>query len=98
MTIDEYTSLTRELASGDADEARTSQILVSLTDAFTESSSNLENAQNEITKLTDSNTSLKQANYELFLRIGSKPSDTPDASEQTVKTPEDYTAEIGEYR
>ena len=48
MTIDEYTSLTRELASGDADEARTSQILVSLTDAFTESSSNLENAQNEI--------------------------------------------------
>ena len=98
MTIDEYTSLTRELASGDADEARTSRILVSLTDAFTESSSNLENAQNEITKLTDSNTSLKQANYELFLRIGSKPSDQPDTSEQTPKTPEDYTAEIGEYR
>lgn len=98
MTIDEYNELTRELASGSADEARASQILVSLTDAFTESASNLENAQNEITKLTDSNTSLKQANYELFLRIGSKPSDSPDTEESTHKTPEDYTAEIGEYR
>lgn len=98
MTIDEYTSLTRELASGDADEARTSQILVSLTDAFTESASNLENAQNEITKLTDSNASLKQANYELFLRIGSKPSEPSVPEESTSKSPEDYTAEIGEYR
>lgn len=98
MTIDEYNELTRELASGSADEARTSQILVSLTDAYTESASNLENAQNEITKLTDSNNSLKQANYELFLRIGSKPSDSSDPEESTHKTPEDYTAEIGEYR
>ena len=58
-----------------------------------------ENANNEISTLKDNNTSLKQANYELFLRVG-KRTEKPDEEHKDpeIKTPSAYIKDIGEYR
>lgn len=99
MTPEEYNALTQELARGEADEARVSEILCDITEAYEDISSQLANANNEISTLKDNNTSLKQANYELFLRVGKRTEKIDEEpKDPEIKTPSDYIKDIGEYR
>lgn len=99
MEREEFTELTRQIASGELDEAGFSDALVRIQEGYDEISSSYAQATEELNDLREKNTSLKEANYNLFLKVGQRVEPQPQHSPSTIpSTPDEYLVDIGEYK
>lgn len=79
MTREELKQLAAELmgfASADH-QARTSEILTTISEGFETTLSESEQAQTRVAELTANNETLRDVNAKLFLKVGNKPEPTP---------------------
>lgn len=99
LSRDEFNQFTQEIALGTSDEARISSILCDIHEAYDEALSEIENIVQKNKELEASNSSLKEANYNLFLKIGQKSQEQAATVTDVVKAkPSDYLKDIGEYK
>lgn len=80
MTIEEYNAITKDLLANVSDVGTVSQYLMQLTDDYSATLAELANANQRAEELTIANESLRNANMELFLKIG-KTDPTPKGEE-----------------
>jgi hypothetical protein len=90
MTREELKQLVTELIgySSAENQARTSEILTSISEGFDTVLNDSEQAQTRVSELTANNETLRRVNADLFLKVGAKaPVDadpTPDVPDEPV--------------
>ena len=88
MTREELAKLIQELHgfSTPENQARTSEILTTISEGFENTLTASEQAQTRVSELTANNETLRDVNAKLFLKVGSKPSEPiadPEPPKQT---------------
>lgn len=72
MTYEEHTELIQQIRTNLEDEGKVSNLLAQLSDDYQETLSNLNDATRTSEELTQANEKLREANLDLFLKVGSK--------------------------
>ena len=93
FTVDSYRTFSDDVINANGDQATITSRLADMQDAFTNSIGRLTKAEQDAESLKQENERLRQANLDLFLRIGesAKPSTAnPPADEDVVDGVDEY--------
>lgn len=85
FTQDGFRSFSDDLLKTEGDQAGMTTVLADMQDTYTKSIASLETANHDLEEIKKENERLKNANMELFLRIGSFQKEKPSES---LKDPE----------
>ena len=93
FTVDSYRTFSDDIINANGDQATITSRLADMQDAFTNSIGRLTKAEQDAESLKQENERLRQANLDLFLRIGesAKPSaNNPQQEEDTAEGVDEY--------
>lgn len=86
FTVDSYRTFSDDIINANGDQATITSRLADMQDAFTNSIGRLTKAEQDAESLKQENERLRQANLDLFLRIGesAKPSTSNQPADEDV--------------
>lgn len=90
MKLEDFISKTQEILKNSSDQAVVSTILSELTEDYTKVTADTNQMTTTSQKLTEDNEKLRQANMNLFLKVGeTKPAEQTKTTEDTTPKFED---------